>query len=499
MKKFIALLIVILCVQTACAAEADRAFFGVKDEMLRADYWIKRTKGAQKVLLTPAEIAELSARLKNSRGTHCKDVLAVPELMTRDAVLAEMKNFTSLPKAKRYIMLRDPDVRYCDTEKHYCNASGHRCNLSEFCCNASARYCDACEDFCSPVEHYRIADESYRDEVTLNANIDNIDETVFVRYAVVTSNGTLKALPCDDALYESEDDVLFDTNVVSTVKIWEPLAILHESRDGKFFFAIGGYCSGWISKEECALCDKETLREMAALPFLVVTGSRVTSDIDVFMQNRGRREFLMGTKLPIAYDIRGDEYDGVTRAFSRVVFVPERVDDGMLLITHERLPLSADVSEGYLPYTRANVIRQAFKMLGEVYGWGGSFGSRDCSAFVRDIYLTFGIELPRNSRAQATAPIGHIDTSKLEPDEKERILAKSGAGTLVQMPGHIMMYIGTYDKRPYIIHAAYSLGSRREYFKVIRRANCVVVSDMMMSRRDGKRIIDSVTNINVIR
>lgn len=449
MKKFITFFVLIFCVQTACAAEADLAFFGVTDEMLHADYWIKRTKGAEKILLSEDEIAAISIKLKNSRGTYCTDILSMPELMPRAAVLAEIKNFTSLPAAKRY------------------TADGNE------------------------------AGEDFRNAVRQNANIEAVDETVIVRFAAASSNGTLMALPCDDALYEEAGDILFDMNVVSTVKIWEPLAILHESRDGKFFFAVSQYCSGWIKKDDCALCDKKTLREIASRPFCVVTGSRVTCDIRTSAPDIARREFFMGTKLPIAEG--HSEIEGVSCAFSRVVLVPERAEDGTLHIVEERLPLSSDVIDGYLPYTRANVIRQAFKMLGERYGWGGSFGSRDCSAFVRDIYLTFGLELPRNSRVQATAPIGRIDTSTLEPGEKERILARSGAGTLVQMPGHIMMYIGTYAKRPFIIHAAYSLGSRDTSIKDIRTVNCVTVSDMQMTRKNGSRIIDNITNINIIR
>jgi cell wall-associated NlpC family hydrolase len=59
-----------------------------------------------------------------------------------------------------------------------------------------------------------------------------------------------------------------------------------------------------------------------------------------------------------------------------------------------------DTAPDYLPLTRANVIRQAFKFLGERYGWGHSFNARDCSGFTNDVYRSFGILMPPNSGAQ---------------------------------------------------------------------------------------------------
>ena len=58
----------------------------------------------------------------------------------------------------------------------------------------------------------------------------------------------------------------------------------------------------------------------------------------------------------------------------------------------------------YLPLTRANLLRQGFKFLGERYGWGHSYNARDCSGFVSDVYRSFGVQLPRNTRDQAVSP-----------------------------------------------------------------------------------------------
>ena len=57
-----------------------------------------------------------------------------------------------------------------------------------------------------------------------------------------------------------------------------------------------------------------------------------------------------------------------------------------------------------LPLTRANLIRQAFKFLGERYGWGHDYNARDCSGFVSEVYRSMGVLMPRNTSDQARSP-----------------------------------------------------------------------------------------------
>ena len=68
------------------------------------------------------------------------------------------------------------------------------------------------------------------------------------------------------------------------------------------------------------------------------------------------------------------------------------------------------------------------------------------------------------------------------------------------MPGHIMLYLGTIRGRPYIIHSAYALGpSGKKGAEGVKTLNCVAVTDMEMTRRNGTTIIDNIANINIIR
>jgi len=129
-------------------------------------------------------------------------------------------------------------------------------------------------------------------------------------------------------------------------------------------------------------------------------------------------------------------------------------EDGELNFRTALIARSQDVHLGYLPYTRRSIIQQAFKFLGERYGWGHSYNARDCTGLVSEVYRTVGILLPRNSIQQGSSPIG--DNIRFSPDdtaeEKLQALASADVGNLLYSTGHVMLYLGTMDGQPYVIH-----------------------------------------------
>ena len=98
---------------------------------------------------------------------------------------------------------------------------------------------------------------------------------------------------------------------------------------------------------------------------------------------------------------------------SWILDLPIRSNDGRLSFAPALLQKNTESSAAALPLTRANVIGQAFKFLGERYGWGHSYNGRDCSGFVSDVYRSMGVQMPRNTSAQAVSPVfsrSHFDT-----------------------------------------------------------------------------------------
>jgi cell wall-associated NlpC family hydrolase len=125
-----------------------------------------------------------------------------------------------------------------------------------------------------------------------------------------------------------------------------------------------------------------------------------------------------------------------------------------------------------LAFNRENVSLIGDQLAGQPYGWGEMYDLRDCSAMLRDMFLPFGIWLPRTSSDQIASIPRHRDISRLTPPEKAADLVRYGHPflTLFYKPGHVMLYLGTDQQgQPLVFHSIWSLrvkegaGQRRHY------------------------------------
>ncbi len=175
----------------------------------------------------------------------------------------------------------------------------------------------------------------------------------------------------------------------------------------------------------------------------------------------------------------------------------------LLLVVPALLPRSQDTASDYLPLTPRNVLTQAFKFLGERYGWGHSYDTRDCSGFVSEIYRSFGVLVPRNTSAQAVSPaLDRIAFS--DKDGKARrnaAVQQLQVGDLVYIPGHVMVTIGQLDGQTWMIHdTAGGSWFGHDGNRVQAHLNGVSVTPLQpMMASDTVSYIDRITNIQRIR
>ena len=96
------------------------------------------------------------------------------------------------------------------------------------------------------------------------------------------------------------------------------------------------------------------------------------------------------------------------------------------------------------PLTSRNIASLADAMAGQQYGWGGLFENRDCSSTVRDLFMNFGIWLPRNSGQQIKQG-GFVSLEGLDADTKTSVIRERAVPflSLIGMRGHIGLYLGT--------------------------------------------------------
>ena len=449
----------------ASVMASEKNFSGATKEMLAPTWWTEKTSRPEAVIMSPQAIEALNGKIEKTKGTYCTDILKFPEELSRKRFLKRLAPYASTGKKKLFLGAAP-------------------------------------------------ANEAFLMKLRANAATAAVPEKVEPRFAVAVLNTPLSTWPVAEALYSEPNDSFFDENRQSSIKAWEPVAVLHRSGDGAFYFVASGTADGWVRASSVAFVSKEELAALYARDFYTVTDNRITTDLSVDDTEASRREFTMGTRLPAALssdfasvssDLNGlpseELYvDGIAPDYSVLVLEPLRKADGTLAAVPLRLPLNASLVAGYLPYTKQAVLTQAFKMLGERYGWGGMFSARDCSAFIQDIYQSFGFRLPRNSGSQARVPANITELKKLSRDEKLRSISAASPGSLLRMPGHIMLLLGSVDGVPYVIHDAYAYGASGKKGEGGRRViNCVAVSDLFITRKNGSDFLDNLTELVEIR
>lgn len=287
-------------------------------------------------------------------------------------------------------------------------------------------------------------------------NFDAIADKNKVRYGIICTRADMRVLPTMDNITDVKGDYGHDLMQSTALAVNEPVLIIHDSSDSRWYYVIANEYAGWVLQDRVALCEnkEEWQKAQQMEDFLVVTGDEIAIRQSTDTESSDLI-FTMGTKLAIADPAEYQEVMGRKKIYDNyVVRVPVRESGGRLDYCYVLVPLGKDVSHGYLDYTRANVLRQAFKLLGNPYGWGGMNGGRDCSSMTRDSYLCFGFRLPRDASSQAMIPgKGCISLNGLSDAERREKINSIQPGTILQMPGHVMIYLGCRDQHYYVISA----------------------------------------------
>jgi len=285
-------------------------------------------------------------------------------------------------------------------------------------------------------------DENLMSELWKNSNYETIPKSIATRYALVVHYAHHRLSPSKLTLLKKPEQRYFDRNQNAALDIGTPLAVLHSSSDGKWYFALSPSSYGWIAAEDIAFASREEMQRFARSRHFVVTTNPKNA---LFVDGRYRDFVRMGVRLPYVGK-RGEEI---------LVQIPQRDRDGRAKFFTATMK-SSDAHLGYLPYTPRTIITQAFKFLNAPYGWGGMFGEQDCSKFIQQVYAVTGILLPRNSGDQEKAGRVLITFEGSTQKRVSELIRKGEPGsTLLHLPGHIMLYLGSYRGNPYIIHAVW--------------------------------------------
>lgn len=446
-----------LSARAPAAATPPLAVPGLSEAQLSPDYWLDALAEPDRIILTPAQIAQQNARMVAEEPS-IFDLEALPARLSGDQVSGWIQDLASLPTRDLFD------------------------------------------------EQGRKVEADVLAAIGANRALDAVPADQTTRYGMAVQRADLRAFPTRLRVFHSADDSDIDRFQESALFPGDPLVITHESADGEWLFVVSQRYAAWIERQYVAEGARDAVLAWGRSDaFLVVTGATAHTVYTPENPRVSDVQLEMGLRVPVLEDWPPlDPVNGQLASAHHVIQLPVRNDDGTLAFEPALLPRSADVANDYLPLTEANLIRQSFKFLGERYGWGHSYGTRDCSGFVSEIYRSFGVLLPRNTSRQSVTPALNRLAFSADDSHQARIdaLAEARVGDLVFIPGHVMMILGHVDGEPVAIHdtAGMSWLPDPDGELVRLRLNGVVVTPILpMMSNATTPTTDRITNIQRIR
>jgi len=422
---------------------AEDSIPGIPAEVNFADYWIRKIPNPDDIILTPEEIEKFNSE-NPIKGEFLIDITGMPEMIEG-------------------VSFREYIVEY-------------------------ARYLNDASFFITgriPLE------KAERKHVIALMDTAGVSDVIALEFGIVLYHTMGRYWPTTIPLMNSEGDNEFDQGVVSALDTATPVALIHTSKDGLWSFVQTPWFLCWIPSSAVAFGDAEMVREFVnSSPPLVAVGHSV-SVYGTPKEKTAIGSVQMGSHLPLRT---------AGRDFCEVL-VPGRGRNGEFTVHIGYVRRSSDVSIGYLPYTFRNVYRQCYVLFGRRYGWGGMYEERDCSGYIMDVFRCFNIQLPRNSTSQAKAAKAVISLEGMERETRLELLKSLHGGiSLLQMPGHIMIYMGEINGTPYAIHDfwAWRTPSGKGH-DIVHRAARVAVTDLMLGEgSENGSFIDRLTHIAIL-
>ncbi len=427
---------------------------GTLPEMREPSYWIERMDDPDGVILTTREILDWNRRYREK--------------------VSEPDFFASIPEYRRSKLNHYfPGIALVERELH---------GLPERAlADTVRRYIDIEIEYLRGREWGNSNDVKYAgweiDELVEEMARDSVGGRAELRDAIAVRNTRLKNVPAffpeKLGLVKSGARARWDNWSIGVLQIARPVRVLHSSRSGEFAFIQCDIGYGWVRAEDIAFAGRDEMRRFVdPARFVVCTGDRIQvySDESCTWSSGWIR---MGDRLPLAV--------GSDR---RSVLVPVRETDGSLAAGVAWLAEDADVSVGYLPYTRRNIVGTAFKLLDNAYDFTATFFGRQHETTYRDIFSVFGFELPWHG-----GMFSHYGDSEFVLDNEigtesqyEKILEfepfVTVMITLQDTGGHAQLLLGERDGVPIVFDQhGYSYEDGNGVELIVRRC---VVDDITM-------------------
>ena len=414
--------------------------------MKTSGYWIAKLGNPDKIILSKKEIKEFNKRIFKTKVN-----------------MNNLKDYTDLADAEIFTEIFKIRFGWM-TKKRYFN--------------------EKFEEI--PIDYFN----SIQDTIDLDGN----SKTLQVKFALTVRYSDIRVMPTKDKVFSSKSSFDIDRLQEESLDLGVPLAVVCQTKDKRWSYVLAPTEDGWIETENIAFTDRKTLSKWGDNKKTAVI---ISTKADIYLDKSMKNYFeyvRMGSKFPLLKKI------GRTKV---CVSIPTADIQGNLVL--KKGYISRDnINIGFLQYSQRNILIQAFKHLNSPYSWGGYNGEQDCSSFIGQIFNCFGIVLPETSFQKIKCGTLIMDFSDdISSDEKNKIIIENAAAglSLVYLPGHIMLYIGNNENKPYVIHAINGLSTyNQDNEKTMTDINKIIISDLDIGNNvSGNSLIDRTVKVNLLK
>ena len=412
---------------------------GLRPEMNQPAYWIARMKNPDQVILTPDAIQKKNAAYLALMKSPDRFQGVDPDRLPVEADLSRWPG--------RFIVLPDVDAMVPAERTAFVKAeigNDVRYMRGQYGREILGLQGSTGQKF-GNILGIEYADWELVD-MEAEMNLDRVPAVVTVRNGITVRDTRLRVVPTlrEERIGLSDAGrTKWDLWNLNVVRIATPLKVLHHSKTGGCLFVLSPEGCGWVRSEDVAFGPAADLQKYAGSPdFVVCTGDRVPFYADPACTYVSGW-FRMGDRIPLA-----------SRKNPRVINAPARKMDGSFTFERAWLATDAQVSVGFLPYTRRNIVETGFRMLGNPYDWTMGWFGRNHETTLRDLFACFGFELPFN--AELFTFMGN-NTRTVRPAEGKEaqykaILANEPFVTIQTCGGgHSQLLLGEYNSEPIVL------------------------------------------------
>lgn len=281
--------------------------------------------------------------------------------------------------------------------------------------------------------------------------------------AILKRNTLLRALPSEKALLLNPllegEGLPFDHNLIARLNYASPLYVSHYSEDRSFAYVKSELGWGFIPTRAFDFVDEDFIKTY-------LKQGLITSFKDEQAIYSIDESFVFRAKIGAIFAFTfEDEHNFYLKLKNDILIFPKE--------SFAPFPL---------PTTYLKMLLE--QMLGQAYGWGGYAGNRDCSSFIKDLFASFGLYLPRNSAAQASL-YPQIFLDKMQNKAKEDFILKYAKPflSLLYMRGHILLYAGKSEGKARVIQQIWGIKTKQNKRLFIGK---LVLSDLHIEEQNKR-------------